>query len=119
MKAVRFYGRTSSKSITGKPEMVRLIPANFLQSGDYQIGISGPDVWFRFHIPGEDNTVESAEKKQADNVARENTQQASANSSASGNSSNLDSVNVPTALQTTLANAQAGDTKAQYDLGVA
>jgi Spy/CpxP family protein refolding chaperone len=43
------------KSITGKPEMVRLIPGNMLPPGDYQVGIRGlPPTWFRFSVSGGD-----------------------------------------------------------------
>ena len=39
------------KSITGKPEMMRLIPAIFLPPGNYQIGVRATqDSWFRFSV---------------------------------------------------------------------
>ena len=41
------------KSITGKPEMVRLIPAALLLPGEYQVGVrSGPGSWYHFSISG-------------------------------------------------------------------
>lgn len=41
------------KSITGKPEMVRLIPASILSSGDYQIGVRSLGAnWCHFSVSG-------------------------------------------------------------------
>jgi hypothetical protein len=58
------------KSITGKPEMVRLIPADFLQPGDYQIGIAGgPDIWYRFKVAGVYSVNVSTENQSAGNGA--------------------------------------------------
>lgn len=101
------------KSISSKPEMVRLIPSDLLSPGVYQIGTrNGDQSWYHFSVSGFANSI-SADVTESSPVA---------NNSAvvpMPNPSETNPVVVPDVLQETLTKAQAGDVQAQLDLGEA